>query len=101
MHKRGAVLCLALGATLGGLTVAARQPEIQATLFPVEVGYRLTLTYESEHTIACTVNAVSGDFIRCEPDGRQNRAGFSLARPQVENWYNLRTARMITRTIQP
>jgi hypothetical protein len=96
MSKTRTVLVLALGGLLSGFTVAARQSAPQALLFPVEVGYRLTLTYESDHSVSCNVNAVSGDFVRCVAGEREDR--FGPTRPVVEQWYNLRTARMIMRT---
>jgi hypothetical protein len=96
MSRIRTALVLALCGVLSGFTVAARQPAPQALLFPVEVGYRLTLTYESDHSVSCNVNAVSGDFVRCAEGDSENRVG--PTRPVVEHWYNLRTARMIART---
>jgi hypothetical protein len=97
MRNRGLMMLLVLGAVLGGYATRARSVEAQSSAFSVEIGQRITLSY-GDGAVNCDVNAVSGDFVRCDPDGKGDTR-FVGSFPRVESWYNLRVARVITKSI--
>jgi hypothetical protein len=92
MRNRGMVLVLMAGAVLAGYAFGDRALQAQGPVFPVEVGQRITLGYDSGSGVSCHVAAISGEFVRCE-SRRDDRV---LRRPRPETWYNVRVAQWLT-----
>lgn len=81
------VLCAVIG--YASTAASAQTPRDQAGLM---AGEKVRLFDAKDMAIACTVVAVRGDFVGCQP----RDPGFG--RPRIESWYNLRLIPRIDRT---
>jgi hypothetical protein len=70
-----------------------RQQHIPLQLQVITLGYEVGVSYD------CRIGAIVGELVRCEQPGRREDFGLS-PQPLREEWYNLRTVRLISKAIR-